>query len=536
MKFFVAAAACFFALVMARADNPTPGPEVAATVVLYNLNQPESLALAKYYAGRRGIPDAQVIGLDCSKEEEISRDEYLVDIEAPLRAQFTKNGWWSIARDAAGRRYVEWSKMRFAALMRGVPMKIRSNAREPRSAIYHDILPGSPLDNLLKHNEASVDSELAAMFTLLEDAPAVVGNPYYRRFAPILSFPASASPLLVCRLDGPNDGIVRRMIDDAIATEKNGLWGWAYLDARNIHSGGYAEGDQWITNAAEMMRRRGIPVISDYAPEVWREGFPVTDAAVYYGWYEENIIGPFAKPEFRFVPGAIAVHIHSYSAHTIRDPTVAWAGPLLAHGATATMGNVYEPYLSLTVNFDVLQDRLMNGFTLAESAYAATRGISWMNVVLGDPLYKPYASWSSLESTDSHPNPWQRYREIVLKAGDPLAAADELRALAKKLGNSMPIEALGQAQASAGQFDEALKTLDEASEMEESRTIRFRLVLEQIEILRRADRGKEALKKVGSALGDFRTDEQQTTLGELTLILQPPPPPPPPSPPGGKPK
>jgi hypothetical protein len=369
------------------------------------------------------------------------------------------------------------------------------------------------------------------VFSLLEAAPAVIANPYYRRFLRILTVPPTASPLLVCRLDGPSDRIVRRMIDDAIATEQNGLWGWAYLDARNINSGGYAEGDQWITHAGELMRRKGIPVIADYAPEVWREGFPITNAAIYYGWYESDVIGPFKQPAFKLVPGAVAVHIHSYSARTIRDPNVAWTAPLLAHGAAATMGNVYEPYLSLTVNFDVLQDRLMNGFTLGEAAYAATRGLSWMGVVLGDPLYRPYASWMTLDTKDDPANPWQCYRDIVVAAGgDPLAAAVDLRLLARKLGNSMPIEALGQAQASAGQFDDALGTLAEAFQLEKSSTIRFRLVLEQIEILRRAGRNDDALKKIGDALGDFRTDEQQTTLGGIALILRPPPPPAPPGP------
>jgi hypothetical protein len=66
--------------------------------------------------------------------------------------------------------------------------------------------------------------------------------------------------------------------------------------------------------------------------------------------------------------------------------------------------------------------------------------------------------------------------------------------------------------------------------LEKSSTIRFRLVLEQIEILRRAGRNDDALKKIGDALGDFRTDEQQTTLGGIALILRPPPPPAPPGP------
>jgi uncharacterized protein (TIGR03790 family) len=498
-------------------------PEAAATVVLYNKNEASSLALARYYAEKRGIDADSLVGLDCSDAEEISRDAYLVHIEAPLRSVFDRRGWWKVRLGNDGRRFVADATKRFVAIMRGVPLKIAPDAKTPPTTIYKELDPGNPLQSLVPHNEASVDSELAALFTQLDETPAVIANPYYRRFSPALSLPPALTPLFVCRLDGPSDAVVRRMIDDALAAEKNGLWGWAYLDARGITTGPYARGDAWLTNAARLMRRQGIPVIADYAPETWRAGFPVTDAAVYYGWYEGDVCGPFAQPAFRFLPGAVAVHLHSFSARTLRDPKVAWAAPLLADGAAVTMGNVYEPYIELTVNFDVLQDRLMNGLTLAESAYAATRGISWMNVVLGDPLYRPYASWTSLEPDSRAPNIWQRYRKIVLAAGDPLAAADALRKLAIEAKNSMPLEALAQAQAAADHIDAALETLAAAAKLEKTRAIRFRLALERIEFLRRAGRADVALKAVSDALGEFSRDDEQLTLGQIALILKPKP-------------
>jgi len=45
----------------------------------------------------------------------------------------------------------------------------------------------------------------------------------------------------------------------------------------------------------------------------------MSDCALYYGWYAGNVAGPFSQPGFKFVPGAIAAHIHSYSAATLRD-------------------------------------------------------------------------------------------------------------------------------------------------------------------------------------------------------------------------
>ena len=89
--------------------------------------------------------------------------------------------------------------------------------------------------------------------------------------------------------------------------------------------------------------------------------FPLRDTALYFGWYDWNVNGPFANPNFKFKRGAVAVHLHSFSATQLRDATKNWCAPLLAKGAAATLGNVYEPYLALTHHFDIFNARLMAG-------------------------------------------------------------------------------------------------------------------------------------------------------------------------------
>ena len=39
----------------------------------------------------------------------------------------------------------------------------------------------------------------------------------------------------------------------------------------------------------------------------------------------------------------------------VRSETSCWVGPLIAHGADATMGTVYEPRLGWTPHEDILQ-------------------------------------------------------------------------------------------------------------------------------------------------------------------------------------
>ena len=48
------------------------------------------MELAHFYAEKRGIPKDQVIGLRCSKAEEITRGEYDQTIAEPLRKVFTR--------------------------------------------------------------------------------------------------------------------------------------------------------------------------------------------------------------------------------------------------------------------------------------------------------------------------------------------------------------------------------------------------------------------------------------------------------------
>jgi len=88
----------------------------------------------------------------------------------------------------------------------------------------------------------------------------------------------------------------------------------------------------------------------------------------------------------------VAVHIHSFSAHTLRSATEGWCGPLVARGVTATVGNVYEPYLEYLHRPDLLLGALVRGDDLVDAAYYALPVLSWQCVVIGDPLYRPFAA------------------------------------------------------------------------------------------------------------------------------------------------
>src|SRR3977135_48841 len=227
----------------ARAEVPL----AQATIVIYNTTLPDSAELAKFYAQQRGIRNDHVIGLLCSVEEEISREQYDEKIATRLRRIFRDRHWWTWHETADGKEGVTASTIHFAALCKGIPLKIRGTTER-----YPGDKPSAgPVFN---RNEASVDSELA---TLAASSPQISGpaqNPYFKSFRAIGEF-TDTIQLLVCRLDGPSTAAVRRVIVDLIAAEKNGLWGRAYVDGASNTMAGKDEGDKWLAEICEQLHK-----------------------------------------------------------------------------------------------------------------------------------------------------------------------------------------------------------------------------------------------------------------------------------------
>ena len=57
-------------------------------------------------------------------------------------------------------------------------------------------------------------------------------------------------------------------------------------------------------------------------------------------------------------------------------------------GATGCSGHVYEPYLDSRRTRTMSSRHTFTGRNLAESYYLGIPGLSWQNIVVGDPLCK----------------------------------------------------------------------------------------------------------------------------------------------------
>jgi uncharacterized protein (TIGR03790 family) len=379
-------------------------------VVIYNKRMPESKAVADYYARMRNIPGKQIYGFSLTTNETMSRAEFRDSLQMPLAKKLESNGLWKFERnpERTMRRIVA-SKIRYAVLCYGVPLRIAndSSIHEIVSAAVPELfwhnqdsvkmwnaLRAPNLPDLFCQNEAAVDSELTLLPNLEMNLPlnGPLPNPFYGTTNSALLNPTNGI-LLVARLDGPSPDVACGLVDKAMQAERDGLWGRAYFDARGLKPAetNYFLGDEFILGAAEISKALGFETIVDDNPTTFAANFPMSQIAIYAGWYDENVSGPFMLPNVEFMPGAFAYHLHSFSAVTIRSATDRWVGPLLAKGATCTMGCVNEPSLQFTPNIALFLQRWSIGqFTFGEAVWTAQSALSWQTTVVGDPLYRPF--------------------------------------------------------------------------------------------------------------------------------------------------
>lgn len=464
------------------------------TVVVYNPDYPQSRELAEYYAQKRGIQPERLVAMKCPKEDSMSREQFDTLLRKPLIETFVRQNWWTLEKQsvkdpASGKTItapiVVSTNVHVLVLMRGIPFQIRREAANPASS---------------REDEASVDSELTLLGMPNQPIAGALRNPYYDQPVRFQMFQGSPGLLLVGRLDAPDADTVKRMIDDSIMAEKEGLRGRAVIDLA-LKTGAYEEGENWLRQSAILFRQNGIPVYVDNDEPVIPDHWPLPDTVFYFGWYTSNASGAVSTSSFRFKPGAIACHLHSFSASALRSRDKQWVGPLLTMGAAAALGNVYEPYLSLTVHFDVLNKRLLEGYTLAEAAWNATPVVSWMNVVVGDPLYRPYAKGVGGTMGDEG-----RDRDYALYQGTALRYPGEdsrkLKAALTDMAESRHkphlLELTALLSASEGKLPEAMDLLEHAETLYVIAADKLRVTLYLAELHRREnhiDKVKALLQK-----------------------------------------
>ena len=485
MKRFLSLTALFMFLSMPVVVHGD-GSEV---VVLYNNRSPESKSVADHYAKMRNVPGAQVYGFALTTNEVISRAEFRDSLQKPLAKKLEADGLWksgevalSPTNSAPQRQHrIVSSKIRYLVICYGVPLKI---AEDPTPK---ELIPPGPV--LFQRNEAAVDSELTLLPQVENKLPEYgpLPNGEYGTADPATLSPTNGI-LMVARLDGPNAEVARGLVDKALQAERDGLWGRGYFDARGLPptETNYIVGDQIILGAARISQILGYETVVDDQPTLFRRDFPMSQIAFYAGWYTDDYYGPFRLPKVEFMPGAFAYHLHSYSAATIRSATNYWVGPLLAKGATCTMGCVNEPLLRLTPDIALFMERwAVNRFTFGEAAWASQPALSWQTTVVGDPLYRPFGKQpeqlhADLAQRNSPMIEWSFLRLINGSAlhGVPKAQLiDSLENLPMTKRSAVLMEKLATVCDAAGKPTSAVEFYEQALELNPSPQQKIRIHL-----------------------------------------------------------
>ena len=420
-------------LILLFSATPLFALEPANIVIVANRDMPESISVAKHYAKKRNVPEDNIILLSLPKGEDILRTDFETKLAEPLREALKSKK----------------DKIKVILTVYGVPLRVGAkvlsgaekvkadeikkqldDSRKKLEIAEKDKAENDKLEGFKKkiaelnsqhrvaiavESHACVDSELMCLWWPAYEFSRWQPNPLYWKAPKELNnrFP---NTLMTCRLDGPTAEIAKRLVDDAVEVEVNGLKGKVYFDARGIgfnsknqgDSTGYGGYDESFREAAALLKSAGMEVILDDKGALF-EPDSCKDAALYSGWYSHANFIDCCK----YVKGAVAWHLASSEAITLRNPaSKVWCPNLLQKGVAVTLGPVAEPYtIAFPKPAEFFGFLITGKYTLVETYSRTTYLTSWMTVLVGDPLYNPYKNSPMIKQSLIEPSPKVQIRK-----------------------------------------------------------------------------------------------------------------------------
>lgn len=344
-----------------------PAQTTGQVLVVVNRKSAVSREIGDYYIRKRGIPPANLCLIDTAPTEKITRAVYNTEVETTIGSFLRRN------------RLQE--KILYIVLTSGVPLIVTGGG------------------SAFRNETASVDSELTLLYQRLQGTtiplPGPVGNPFFRQRDTPFRHPLFPM-YLVTRLDGYDMTDMKALVDRALAARNTGRF---VIDLR---ADSRHEGNQWLRTAA-LLLPAGRVVMDDSATILSN----LTNVIGYASWGSNDRDRKHRLLHFQWLPGAIATEFVSSDARTFRKPPDNWelgtwsdgktwfaespqslTADYIHEGASGASGQVDEPYLTFCPRPEFVLPAYYSGRNLAESFYMGIPGLSWMNVVIGDPLMR----------------------------------------------------------------------------------------------------------------------------------------------------
>jgi len=368
-----------------------PQHSAGEVLLVYNVNSPISITIAKDYAGKRHVTN--MVAIHCidsavgSNNETIPLADYRSEIELPV-----------------GDFLAHHHEINFIVLTKGVPIRIDGGSTGSKDIGSNGNLYAS-VDSYL----AAIDyPSIAAAVKISITGSGATGSGWLNRYwkATVPFTHAAFGGYLVTRLDGYTQADAMSLVSRAMAAERGSTSnGKILLDVQPrfgvrdksvqpipITSDIPSESDwgSWnadLVKAADILHTTAIPVELDE-----KEAF-VGDRSNVLGYFSWGSNDPrFTNQAYQsisFAAGSISDTAVSTSARTFLPTTGGQSliADLIAHGVTGVKGYTNEPLLQAIASPSVVVDRyFLSGFNLAESFYAASRFVGWEDIVIGDPL------------------------------------------------------------------------------------------------------------------------------------------------------
>lgn len=357
-----------FLTILAAAGLRAQGPENVLLVV--NANSQISRQIGDYYAQARKIPSSHVCRIRVTAAEEIPRVLYEKEIETPVSLCLKSRGLTE--------------QVLYLVTTLHVPLRIAATREKGK----------------VGSDAASVDSELTLLYQKMRgagvDPNGAMVNPFFRqRDTP---FQHKAFPIyLVTRLAAYSFEDVRRMIDRSVTARNQGR---VIVDLRA--AGIEDEGNASLRMAAILLPKDRV--VFDDSPVVLRAQHSVIGLA---SWGSNDKDRKDRLLKMQWLPGALMLEFVSTNARTFQKPPDTWtignwsdptkyfqgapqtlSADYVMEGASAAGGHVDEPFLHFCARPDLVFPAYLKGRNLAESYWLGVPALSWMNIIIGDPLMK----------------------------------------------------------------------------------------------------------------------------------------------------
>jgi len=327
-------------------------------LLVVNNNSAISDSIGTYFQQARNIPALNVARVSVSTDEEIDSTQFN-DLRSQLESYMLANNLQN--------------QINYIVTTKGVPLKINRG---------NTFSPSSP--------SASVESELTLILGSYSSSiggNGIVFSPYYYQNT---SFSRAAYGIyLVTRLDGYTVADVLHMIDISGPNVYMPPMNEFVLDQDPAWNNSLPGLNNYMASARTRLVNKGLNA------NLNQDSVYVTerhDVAGYASWgsndHYANQYTQNAIPRNTWAPGAIAETYVSTSGRTFTNPASygqSLVADLVAEGISGTKGYVYEPYSTAMAIVFILFDRYTSNYNLAESFYTASRYLSWMDVVVGDP-------------------------------------------------------------------------------------------------------------------------------------------------------